>query len=260
MSGPIRYEAAGGVAEIVFDRPEVLNALDRATAEGFVAAVDRALGDPAVRVVLLMGEGRAFMAGGDLASMRAPQTRRAGIEALIGPLHGALIRLAQAPAITIAAAQGPVAGAGMSVFLGADLGIVADDAVLTLAYSKIGTSPDCGGSHALMQLVGLRKAMEIALFSDTIPAEEAVRLGLANRMVPAAALRADARAMAARLAAGPALAQGRIKALLRGAAGRGMAEQLGAEAESFLALSASDDFSEGINAFFDKRKPAFRGR
>ena len=260
MSAPVLLAVADGIAEIRFSRPQVLNALDLATGQAFVDAIDRVLADRSVRVVLLSGEGRSFMAGGDLAAFRDAPDRPALIASLIDPLHQALLRLAQAPAITIAAGQGPIAGAGVSIFLGADLGLLADDARLNLAYARIGASPDCGGSFALSRLVGQRKALEIALLSEDVPAAEALRLGLANRMVPAERLRAEAQALAARLAAGPALAQANIKALLRGAPGRGMAAQLEAEAESFVALAATQDFAEGLDAFFDHRPPDFVGR
>ena len=259
MGEPVLYAAEGGVAEIRFNRPEVLNAFDGASVERFLAAVDRALSDPGVRVVLLTGEGRAFMAGGDVRSFHEAADRPAFVARRIGPLHAGLLRLAQAPAITVAAAQGAVAGAGLSLFAGADLGLLADDAVLSTAYLRLGVSPDCGGTHALVRLLGERRAMALALLSEAVTAEEALRIGLANRVVPAAALREEARALARRIAAGPAEALARTKALIRGAATRGLARQLDAEAESFVALAGTADFAEGVAAFVARRAPRFGG-
>lgn len=257
MTDPVLYSSADGIAEIRFNRPDVLNALDLGTATAFVAAVDRALTDPGVRVILFSGAGRSFMAGGDLGSFRGAEDPAAMIASIIDPLHDAILRLADSPKITLAAAQGPVAGAGMSFFLGADLGLLADDASLSTAYVRIAGSPDCGGTAALERLVGMRKAMELLLLSDPLPAAEAERLGLANRVVPAAALMEEARALALRLAKGPAEAQSRIKALIRGAAGRDLKGQLQAEADSFIALAGQPDFREGLDAFFAKRAPTF---
>src|SRR5690606_41719507 len=130
--------------------------MDGATGRAAAAAIGRALADPAVRVVLLSGEGRSFMAGGDIASFRAaasPQERAALLAGVIEPFHGALLRLTDSGRITLAAAQGPVAGGGVSVFLMADLGSRAADATLTMAYSGTGAVPVCGSLHPLERRV-----------------------------------------------------------------------------------------------------------
>jgi 2-(1,2-epoxy-1,2-dihydrophenyl)acetyl-CoA isomerase len=260
MAGePVILEAEGGVAEIRFNRPEVLNALDGAAIEGFVAAVDRALGDPGTRVVLLTGEGRAFMAGGDVRSFHEAEDPRALVAERIGPLHAALLRLAEGRAVTVAAAQGAVAGAGLSLFAGADLGILAEDAVLSLAYLGIGACPDCGATQALVRHLGERRAMGMALLGDRLSAAEALAAGLANRVVPAEALRGEALALCRRLAEGPAEALARTRALIRAAGTRGLAAQLDAEAEGFVALAGTADFAEGTAAFVARRAPRFGG-
>jgi 2-(1,2-epoxy-1,2-dihydrophenyl)acetyl-CoA isomerase len=182
------------------------------------------------------------------------------VRPLIQSVHATLERLAAAPQIVVASLQGAVAGAGVSLALNADLALAADDASLNLAYARIGTSPDCGASWALPRLVGVRRALAIALLSETIGAAEALQLGLVNRVVPAASLEAESAALAARLAAGPAIAQGHIKRLMRDSFDHGFAAQLAREAAAFLACSATDDFAAGVAAFFAKRKPEFRGR
>lgn len=259
MTDPVLYAAADGIARIRFNRPDVLNALDEATGSAFIAGIDRALDDPAVRVILFSGAGRSFMAGGDLGSFRRAPDPALLIARLITPLHDALLRLAASPKITLCAAQGPVAGAGMSVFLGADLGLLAEDASLSTAYVRIAGSPDCGGTEALVRHLGRRRALEALLLSDPIPAAEALRLGLANRLVPPDRLMVEAEALAARLAAGPPQALGRIKALVREAPTRSTEAQFAAEAESFIALARTQDFREGLDAFFEKRPPRFTG-
>lgn len=259
--GPaILYRSQDGVAEIRFNRPERLNVLDVESARGFHDAVDRALGDPAVRVIVVAAEGNAFVAGGDLAHFRTSTDKRAAAFDLIDPIHSALKRLAQSPAITLASLKGAVAGGGMSIALSLDLAIAADNCRFNLAYAAIGASPDCGGSWALPRLVGLRRAMEIALLCETVRSEEALRLGLVNRVVPADDLAGETEALARRLAQGAPIAMGRIKSLLRSSWDRPFEAQLDAEGESFGVCALTEDFSGAVDAFFEKRKPQFHGR
>lgn len=257
---PVLYSTADGVARLRFNRPERLNALDRELADAFLASVERATSDDAVRVIVLSGEGRGFLAGGDLTHFQKSGDKPAAARELIVPIHDALARLAQSPKISIASVHGPVAGGGLSIALSLDLAIAADDTVMNLSYVKIGTSPDCGGSWALPRLVGTRKALEIALLSDNVAADEALRLGLVNRVVPRASLEAETEKFAARLAGGAPVAQGRIKGLIRTAHERDFQAQLDAESESFQACAATEDFGNAIDAFLAKRKPVFAGR
>jgi len=257
---PLVVEADGPVATITLNRPAQLNALDVAMAEAFEAAVDRLVDAPGLRVVVLRGAGRGFMAGGDLGVIqRALAEGPEVVDSIMLPLHRGLVRLSEMAQPVIASLHGPVAGAGMSVAMAADLAIAADDAKFTLAYARIGTSIDGSGSWHLPRLVGLRKAMEIALLADTIDAAEAQRLGLVNFVVPAAELADRTTALAQRLAAGPTLAYGRIKRLLRDSGDRDLPAQLDAERAAFHAGMASADFAEGVAAFLGKRKPEFSG-
>lgn len=257
---PVLLTKTGPVAEIRFNRPDRLNALGVALANGFADAVDAVLEDADVRVIILSSEGRAFMAGGDLKHLNDAADKAAAARELIDPVHRALKKLAQAPQITLASIKGAAAGAGMSLALGADLAIAADDAVFNMAYARVAAPPDCGGSWALPRLVGTRKALEIALLSDAINAADALRLGLVNRVVPAADLDREVAALAARLAAGAPIALGRTKALIRQSLETPLGAQLDAERESFAACAMTADFSEALSAFLGKRKPVFEGR
>ncbi|WP_205820887.1 enoyl-CoA hydratase/isomerase family protein [Methylobacterium nonmethylotrophicum] len=263
MSGDavsLRVERRGAAAFLTFDRPAVLNALDLATADLFLAAVRTAAADEAVRVVVMRGAGRAFMAGGDVATFLADGAAAEDrIAAIIAALHEALQILATCDKPVLAAIHGAVAGAGVSLMLAADLVIAADDARLTLAYTRLGTSADGGASCSLPRVVGLRKAMEIALLNPVIDAAEAQRLSLVNRVVPADEFPAAVEALAERLAAGSLVACGAMKRLLRASFARSFPDQLAAEAESFLACAASPDFREGVAAFIAKRPPRFPG-
>lgn len=255
---PVLFERDGPIARIRFNRPAVLNAADRTLAAAFRDACRAVAADPGVRVVVLSGEGRAFMAGGDIAQFRDdPQSVPA---TLIDPLHDGLRTLSGAPAIVIASLHGPVAGAGMSIALGCDLAIAAEGARFNMAYARLGASCDLGGSWHLPRLVGLRRALEIALLCDNIDAAQALQLGLVNRVVPAAALVDETQALAERLARGAPVAQGVIKRLMRESSGRDLAGQLDAERAGFSACIASADFSEAVAAFLDKRPAAFTGR
>jgi len=247
-----------GIAHIRFNRPDALNAINVAMAQGFLDACRHIADDPSVAVVVVSGEGRAFMAGGDLAAMKDDPQGTARI--LIACMHGGIEILAGLPAPVIASLHGAVAGGGFGVALVCDLAIAAEGTRFNLAYPKIGTSSDCATSWALPRLLGLRKALEIALLSEPIDTQEALRLGLVNRVVPANRLQEETQAMAVKLAQGPRQALARLKRLVRESAGRDLHAQLEAEAESFLACAGTADFAEGVNAFLEKRPPQFSGR
>lgn len=258
---PLLVTVDKGIAEIRFNRPQRLNAIDVETAQHFLQAVLQVTGDPTVRVIVLSGAGRAFVAGGDLAYFRAAGTaapQAAG--ALIGPMHEAIARLASAPQPVLASLQGAVAGAGMSLALMADLAIAANNTVFNLAYLKVGNSPDCSATWTLPRLVGQRKAMEIALLSESVAADEALRLGLVNRVVPLAELPARTLAMAEQLAAAAPLAVASIKRQLRDSLQHTLQQQLDDEAATFARNAGSADFREALDAFFGKRTPQFHGR
>ena len=258
---PVLLKVDGPIARIVFNRPKVLNALSVAAAEAFLAACKSVAADSGNRVVIIAGEGRAFMAGGDISAFEGSAAEvRMRVPTIMEPLHEGLEILAGLPRPVVASLQGAVAGAGMSIALSTDLAIAADNAIFTLAYSKLGTSPDGSSSWTLPRLVGLRKAMEIALLSDVYDAPEALRLGLVNSVVPAADLASETDKLARRLADGPTFAFGRTKALLRGSLDNSLHDQLAAEAAGFGACIGTADFAEGVGAFLGKRQPTFKGK
>jgi len=260
-AGPaVLLDIADRVAEIRFNRPARLNAIDIETAEGFAAAVDRALADDDVAVIVVSAEGRAFVAGGDLAHLRAATDRAGALHELIDPMHVALKALAASPKITLGSLKGAVAGGGMSLALSLDLVIAAESTTFNFAYARVAASADCGGSWALPRLVGLRRALEIALLSEPVDAANAHRLGLVNRVVADDRLTEETRAMAERLASGAGFALGEIKALMRTSGERAFDAQLDAEAASFARCTATQDFGEALDAFFGRRAPQFSGR
>lgn len=249
-----------GIASITFNRPEAMNALDEQTSLAFAEKVSAALDDGTVRVICLKAHGRAFAAGGDLAAFHQSEDRAALAGRIIPPFNEALLRLANAPQPVIAVIQGVAAGAGMSIALMADLAIASDKASFTLAYPKVGVPPDCGGSWALVRLLGLRKAMEIALLSPQLSAQEALALGLVNRVVPAEELEDAAADWAKRLAQAAPLAQAHTKRLIRAAQTAALSDQLEAEKVAFMDCAKTADFTEALDAFFTRRAPHFIGQ
>ena len=255
---PVLLEFQGAIATLRFNRPEALNAIDVSMAEAFLAAVQTIAADPGVRAVVLRGNGKGFMAGGDLATLRANPVQ--GAADLLAPLNAAVALLGQINAPVIAQVHGVAAGAGLSLMLQADFVLAAEGARLNLAYINLGTSCDVGASWALPRLVGLRRALEIALLGEALSASEAERLGLINRVLPAAELDAAVQQLAQRLAAGPTVAYGHMRRLMRASFDHDLPTQLQAEAAAFAQCAHTADLPEGIEAFFAKRAPAFQGR
>ena len=260
----VTYEVSDHVARLTLNRPQSLNALNLAMIEDLRLATARAEVDPAVRALLITGAGEHFMAGGDLKDFarRLPlstEARHAHFRALIEQHINTTVKLLQSlPQPVIASVRGACAGFGLSLMAGCDLAIAADDAKFTTAYAAIALSGDGGASYFLPRIVGRRKAAELLLLAERFDAAEAVRLGLVNRVVPAAELDAEVARLASRLLAGPRDAYAEIKRLVAESHDAALESQLQSEAEAFARCSATADFGEGINAFFDKRKPAFR--
>lgn len=257
-TAPVLSTRNGAVVQLQFNRPQQLNTLDVATAEAFLAACQAVAADDTVRAVVLCGAGRGFGAGGDLASFRTDPG--AAAMAVINPMHQAVQLLSQLNAPVIASLHGVVAGGSLSLAMACDLAIAAEGTKFNLAYVNVAANCDVSGSWHLPRLVGLRNAMQIALLGETFLADEALRLGLVNRVVPADQLVAETDRLAQRLAAGPTLAIGRMKRLLRMSLNNDLPTQLDAERDCFKASTQTHDFTEALDAFFNKRSPLFEGR
>ena len=257
-ASPLQITREGAVVTLRFSRPEALNAIDVPMAQALLAAVRDIAADASVRAVVLCGAGKGFMAGGDLATLRADPVQ--GAAALLAPLNEAVQVLATLNAPVIAKVHGVAAGAGLSLMLQADFVIAAEGTRFNLAYINLGTSCDVGASWALPRLVGLRNALEIALMGDTLTAPDALRLGLVNRVVPAQHLDTAAHALIERIAHGPTLAYGAMKRLMRASFDRDLDTQLIAETAAFAGCAATEDMRTGIEAFYAKKPPVFEGR
>lgn len=248
-----------GIARITLNRPAAGNALHLPLAQELAHAVLDCEQQPAVKVVLLTGNGPMFCAGGDLKAMAGYGAQPGlGVRELADALHRAIARLSRMEVPVVVAVNGPAAGAGLGLAMVGDIVLAAPGASFTMAYTRAGLSPDGGATHILPRLVGLRRAQELALTNRTLSAQEALDWGMLTRVAPDGALLDEAMAMCRRLAAGPKLAQGHVKQLLLCGQRNGLEEQLELESRAIARAADSDDGREGIAAFNAKRKPQFR--
>ena len=265
MSDNLLLARDGAVATLTMNRPDALNVLDLPMMDALVAHTAALASDSTLRVVVLRGAGKHFMAGGDLRTFATqlsqvpPELRQGEFQRIVDRLHPAIEHLQRMPHPVIAAVQGAVAGFGLSLVGACDLVVASEDAYFSSAYRQIGLSPDGGGTWSLPRIVGLRKALEIYLLSERFDAREAARIGLVNRVVDAAVLDTTVQAFARSIATGPALALRNVKRLLRESLERSLSEQLRAESQSFAECAGTSDFEEGLRAFFDRRPPRFGG-
>lgn len=254
------FDVRDNVAHITLNRPDAANAMSSDTARELMHAALRCDEDPAVRAVLITAAGRTFCAGGDLRSFAAEGDNLPfHLKEMTTYLHAAVSRLARMDAPVIAAVQGAAAGAGMSLVCATDIVLAAESARFTLAYTRVGLAPDGSSTYSLTRLVGLRRALELALTNRILSAKEALDWGLVTRVVPDAELQAEAEALARQLAAGPTRALGAAKRLLRDGSTETLETQMELEARAIADMARSPDAREGIGAFLEKREPKFRG-
>ena len=256
----------GGIATLTMNRPEARNALSRDMMLALAEAMPRLANDPAVRLVVLTGTGAAFCSGGDVKGFArnaagAPVTVSFDSKVTDLRMRMEVVRwLHEMPKPTLAVIPGPAAGAGLSLALACDMRITADDAKFTTAFSKIGLSGDFGGSYFLNHLVGAAKAREMYFTGQVLRGDEALRIGLVNRAVPAAELPAAAAAWAAELAGLPTVAIGYMKRNLNTGLQGSLAQVLDAEAVHMIRTFETDDHKGAAAAFVEKRAPQFNGR
>jgi 2-(1,2-epoxy-1,2-dihydrophenyl)acetyl-CoA isomerase len=257
----VRIDITDQVGYLTLARPRQLNALDLAAARELAQATEELGRDPAVRAVVITGEGRAFSAGGDVAEFHANVDRGSTFLAeLVGQFHIAILNLLQMPKPVIAGVNGVVAGGAMGLFLAADLAIAAESANFVMAYTGIGVCPDGGSTFFVPRLIGSRRALELMFTNRRLSARDALEWGLVNQVVLDTDLTAVVREQAERLAKGPTLAYAEARALVRQSFSNTAKIQLEQEARGLAAMGATADFREGVTAFVEKRKPTFSGK
>jgi 2-(1,2-epoxy-1,2-dihydrophenyl)acetyl-CoA isomerase len=261
-TGAVLLDLTDGVATVTLNRPEAMNALDVATKGLLLATLQRVAEDPAVRCVVLTGTGRAFCVGQDLREHIGLLSSRDGSLWSTVPEHYnpivELLSTMNKP--VIAAINGVAAGAGASFAFAADLRVMVDSGGFNLAFAGIALSCDSGASWTLPRLIGIAKAKELLMFPRTVPATEALELGLVNRVVSAEEFAAVVGELARALATGPTLAYGSIRRSVAYSAGHPLSESLAQEAEQMTVTGGSQDHAAAVSAFIAKEKPTFQGR
>jgi 2-(1,2-epoxy-1,2-dihydrophenyl)acetyl-CoA isomerase len=251
-----------GIATLTFNRPERMNALSTPIMQGLLDGLPRLAGDPAVKVVVLTGAGRAFCAGGDVKDMAQGSQQRSAAEAtahLRSRMEVSRI-LHELPKPTIAMINGPAAGAGLALALACDLRVAGASARLVTAFARVGFSGDFGGSFFLTRLAGTAKARELYFTGRAVEANEALSLGLVNRVVADEDLATATMELARSLAHGPSIALSLMKRNLNCAESGSLAELLDMEAAHQVQTGRTEDHREAAKAFVEKRAPIFTGR
>lgn len=250
MTSTVLCEQQENCFNIRFNRPDRLNAINSELASEFLAAVDKATSNPAVDLIIISGAGRAFMAGGDIAQFA--EDPRSITEGLIEPMNQALLKLAECSQLVLGVVQGPAAGAGMSLALACDLVLASNSASFSFAYSQLAVSGDLGISWNLPRLLGTRRALEYALLGDSIKADEALSMGLVNRLVPDEHLNDELACLSRKLCRITPEARKQIKQLMRNSFEHDFASQLQAEKQGFAACIETPAFSQAVERFLNK--------
>lgn len=261
-TGPVSLERDGGVAVVRLNRPEAMNALDTATKEALLAALQEVADDESARCVVLTGTGRAFCVGQDLKEhIRLMQSEGASLGTTVVEHYNPIVELlATMDKPVIAAVNGVAAGAGASFAFATDLRILAASAGFNMAFTGIALSCDSGASYHLPRLVGTARAKELLLRPRTLDSAESLALGLASEVVPDEEFEARVRETAQALAAGPTKAYGAVRRAVAYSAGHSLTESLAHEAELMNSTGATADHAAAVAAFLAKEKPTFGGR
>lgn len=252
----IRLEQSGAIARITLNRPDAANGMNDTMTRELADAAALCDNDE-TKVVVLTGSGRFFCAGGDLKSFATAPSRGRHIKGVADDLHRAISTFARMDAVLITSVNGTAAGAGFSIAVTGDIVLAAASASFTMAYTKVGLSPDGSSSYFLPRLIGITKTKELMLTNRTLSAEEASQWGLVTQVVPDDELAAKTDQLAAQMAVTAGRSNGAIKALMLTTFSSGLEEQMELESRLIAKQAESADGREGVDAFMAKRKPEF---
>ncbi|BBX69599.1 enoyl-CoA hydratase/isomerase family protein [Mycolicibacterium psychrotolerans] len=252
----IAFERSGAVARITLNRPDAANGMN-ATMTRELADVATHCDDPAIKVVVLTGAGRFFCAGGDLKDFASAPHRGRHLKGVADDLHRAISTFARMDAVVITAVNGTAAGAGFSLAVTGDLILAAESASFTMAYTRVGLSPDGSSTYFLPRLIGMARTKELMLTNRTLSSREALDWGLVTEVLPDGDVAARADELGAAMSATSGGSNGGVKALLLASFANGLEEQMELEGRLIAQRAETTDGREGVDAFLAKRKPGF---
>lgn len=248
-----------GVGKIVLSRPDVLNSFNKEMALQLQETLDMCSNDNNIRCIYITGEGRAFCAGQDLAEAIA--TDGPALQSIVKDHYNPIIsRIRAIEKPIVCAVNGVAAGAGANIALACDITVAAVNASFIQAFSKIGLIPDSGGTYTLPRLIGMQRATACMMLGDKIMAEQACQMGMIYKVFTAETFATEAMAIAKQLALLPTFALGLTKRALNQTFTNSLTEQLALEEQLQTQAGHSYDYTEGVNAFLEKRRPAFKGQ
>jgi 2-(1,2-epoxy-1,2-dihydrophenyl)acetyl-CoA isomerase len=250
-----------GIARMRLDRPDAANAIDVAMASDLRVAAEALTARSDLRALLITGSGKRFCAGGDIGVFAHKTAGELStlLSGMIENYHVALRLIPELPVPVVCAVQGAAAGGGLGLAYASDIVLAADDAKFALGFSHIGLTLDGGNTYYLPRLVGPARAALMYLENTVVSAPEALQMGLVSEVVPAGDLTARAEALVATLAAGPTVALGLARQLLRTSWDRTLPEQLAAERQAMSDVARTADAVEGVTAYAERRPPRFTG-
>ena len=257
---PIVTTSDNEIGTIKLNRPQAYNSVNKPLALAFQRQLDELAADPAIRVIVITGEGKAFCAGQDLTEVTSPELNP-GFRSILEEHYAPIItRLRKIPKPIVAAVNGVAAGAGANIALACDIVVARETATFIQAFSAIGLIPDSGGTYFLPRLIGFQKALAIAMLGDKITAPEAERIGMIYKYFPDEEFNEKVLALASKLAKMPTLGLAFTKQAFNAALSGTLEDQLAVENKLQIQASETADYREGVDAFLNKRKPEFKGK